>query len=359
MRSIEDKGCYSHGPIQEISTSKGISFEFHKGSGANRTSHHRTALGKPTPSKWDDAQKWLVGLSRGDKNQSKPRTSNADDRRLIAPVRQQEQDYPSDEDEVEGQEPNGCPASVTNPYEVETKKVDCDESIWRINKPVQNSTASTLRSICVRDMGTEMTPIASQEPSRTATPIRAGTPAARSPISSGSSTPVRHKYGQQGADQGYPAGFRPTGELSSAARRRHGEEPNGSKMPENKDLDEAGNLNPLETRAMAWDEAERAKYRARYKREEVKIQAWENHEKRKAEMEMRKMEVKAERMKARAQEKLASKLAATKRIAEEKRANAEDKLNEKAVRTGERADYIRRTGHLPSSLSFKLPSLCS
>lgn len=70
------------------------------------------------------------------------------------------------------------------------------------------------------------------------------------------------------------------------------------------------------------------------------------------------LQVKAERMKARAQEKLANKLASTRRIAEEKRANAEAKLNEKAARTSERADYIRRTGHLPSSSSFKLPSFC-
>lgn len=63
-------------------------------------------------------------------------------------------------------------------------------------------------------------------------------------------------------------------------------------------------------------------------------------------------------MKVRAQEKMTNKLAATRRIAEEKRANAEAKLNEKAVRTSERADYIRRTGNLPSSFSFKLPSLC-
>ena len=68
--------------------------------------------------------------------------------------------------------------------------------------------------------------------------------------------------------------------------------------------------------------------------------------------------MKAERLKARAQERLTNKLAATKRIAEEKRANAEASLNEKAVKTSERADYIRRTGHLPSTFSFKLPSLC-
>ncbi|WCJ38693.1 Remorin family protein [Euphorbia peplus] len=351
MRSIEDKGCYNHGPIQEISSSNGISFEFHKGNNVTRNSHPRTGLGKPTPSKWDDAQKWLVGLSRGggDKNSnSQPRNSNADDRRLIAPVPAAEQEYSSGEDDVRGGEERiGIPASM------ETKKVDCDaSSVWRINKPVMNSTPSAIRSICVRDMGTEMTPIASQEPSRTATPIRAGTPVARSPISSGSSTPMRCQHGLQCGEQGENRG-----DVGFAVKGRHGEEL-CSKIAENKGLDEAANPNPLETRAMAWDEAERAKYMARYKREEVKIQAWENHEKRRAEMEMKKLEVKAERIKARAQEKLASKIASTKRIAEEKRANAEAKLNEKAVQTAERADYIRRTGHLPSSFSFKLPSIC-
>lgn len=72
------------------------------------------------------------------------------------------------------------------------------------------------------------------------------------------------------------------------------------------------------------------------------------------------VQVKAERLKSRAQEKYTNKLASTRRIAEEKRANAEAELNEKAVRTSRRADYIRRTGHLPSSFtfSFKLPSFC-
>ncbi|KAL6190542.1 hypothetical protein ACLB2K_036936 [Fragaria x ananassa] len=379
MRSMEDK---------EISGgSNAISFEFHKqNGGANRTTsttaaashHHRTALGKlPTPSKWDDAQKWLVGLSRGvDKTQSKtkPRNSNADDLRLIAPVPQKEQDYSSGEDE--GEANGGCSGSaVANHYDVETKKVDCDDSVWRSNKPMMESptSAAAMRSICLRDMGTEMTPIASQEPSRTGTPLRATTPAARSPISSGSSTPVRAcQHGMQGNQQGYQGSSEngrssstthesvPCGRGSGGSNKRYVEESNVCKnsIPENQNSDQARKPNPLETRAMAWDEAERAKYMARYKREEVKIQAWENHEKRKAEMEMRKMEVKAERMKARAQEKLTNKLAATRRIAEEKRANAEAKLNEKALKTSEKADYIRRTGHLPSSFSCKLPSRC-
>ncbi|KAM2334154.1 hypothetical protein ACFXTH_011739 [Malus domestica] len=364
MRSIEDK---------EISGGTGINFEFQKANGGSRTPHHRTALGKPTPSKWDDAQKWLVGLSRGaEKTQSKtkPRNSNADDLRLIAPVPQKEQDYSDGEEEHHQQEENGCPRSaMANQYDVETKKVDCDDSVWRSsNKSMENSTA-TMRSICLRDMGTEMTPTASQEPSRTTTPIRATTPAARSPISSGSPTPVRPcQHGRQGAHQGYQVstdGGRSSHDQTSSCGRgsgtakRYAEESNACKnLSENPSSDQGTKPSPLETRAMAWDEAERAKYIARYKREEVRIQAWENHEKRKAEMEMRKMEVKAERMKTRGQEKLTNKLAATRRIAEEKRANAEAKLNENALRTSERADYIRRTGHLPSNFSFKLPSLC-
>ncbi|KAL9353131.1 hypothetical protein Peur_055811 [Populus x canadensis] len=369
MRSMEDKGCYNHGPTQEIPSSKATSFEFHKGNGASRGGRHRTALGKPTPSKWDDAQKWLVGLSRGgggDKKESQPRNSNADDRRLIAPVPPMEHDYSSGEDEVGGEAANGCSISITNQYEVETKKVDCDEPVCRVNKPAQNSTMSAVRSICVRDMGTEMTPIASQEPSRTTTPIRATTPAARSPVSSGSCTPVRGLNGLPG-NEGYQTGLAMTesrGEAScaprgvGATRHYYGQESNGSRIHENMESDQARKVSTLETRAMAWDDAERAKYMARYKREEVKIQAWENHEKRKAEMEKRKMEVKAERLKARAQERLANKLASTTRIAEEKRSNAEATLNEKAVKTSETADYIRRTGHLPSSFSFKFPSLC-
>ncbi|EXB94977.1 hypothetical protein L484_006742 [Morus notabilis] len=373
--------------MRSLGQDQNIIFEFHKAgnnnnnsnrvNGANRVNssssshHHRTALGKSTPSKWDDAQKWLVGFSSreklvkgGQSKTSKPRNSNADDLRLIASVPQKEQEYYSSEEGDHEEEENG-----ENNDNVETKNVDGQELVWRINKPAvlnnnnngvsTGSSTTVVRSICVRDMGTDMTPIASQEPSRTATPLRATTPAARSPISSGSSTPVRcqqHRSaeGHQGCGNSSGNGNNNNG----STRRYNAEELSGDCKGQS--LDQGGNnkLNPLETRAVAWDEAERAKYMARYKREEMKIQAWENHEKRKAEMEMRKMEVKAERIKARAEEKLANKLAATRRIAEEKRANAEAELNEKAVRTSERADYIRRTGHMPSSFSFKLPSLC-
>ncbi|XP_061360787.1 uncharacterized protein At3g61260 [Gastrolobium bilobum] len=363
MRYVEDKGCYNHGPTQDTPNSRSMYSEFHKGKDATRVSHHhRTTMGKPTPSKWDDAQKWLVGLSKGgekSQSKSKPRNSNADDLRLIAPVPQKDHDYSSSEKEEE--EHDGChdfiitTTTSSTQYEAETKKVECDESIWRSNnKPPENTIP--IQSICFRDMGTEMTPIASKEPSRTATPIRATTPATRSPIHSGTSTPMRGQNGFEAAEPHH-------GSLSTKGNcttRQYVEGSSPCKMPQKKIEEQATKLSPLESRAMAWEEAERAKYMARFKREEVKIQAWENHQIRKAEMEMKKMEVKAERMKALAQERLANKLAATKRIAEDKKANAQVKLNDKALRTTERVEYIRRTGHVPSlfSFNFKLPSIC-
>ncbi|KAL8253570.1 hypothetical protein R6Q59_031791 [Mikania micrantha] len=325
MRSIQDKGCLNHVSTHETT-----------GGGVNHGGH-RTALGKPTPSKWDDAQKWLVKLSRGGEksnSNSEPRDSNADDRRLIAPV--PKKGYSTSEHEEGGDE------IMVQYTEIEIKNVDCDDPMWRSN----DNSGSVVRSVCVRDMGTEMTPMVSLEPSRAATPVPATTPAARSPIASGSSTPVRPCVkGGHTID---------VGGITRFGRERVG--PNGENVVESKMGNQDSKLNPLETRAMAWDEAERAKYMARYKREEVKIQAWENHEMRKAEMEMKRMEAKAERLKSRAQEKYTNKLASTRRIAEEKRAKAEVNLNEQAVKTSETADFIRRTGHLPSSFSIKLPS---
>lgn len=64
-----------------------------------------------------------------------------------------------------------------------------------------------------------------------------------------------------------------------------------------------------------------------------------------------------EQLKSRAEQKCKSRIAATRRVGEEKRAAAKAKLDAKAMKTSERADYIR-SGHLPSSFSFKLPSCC-
>ncbi|KAF7043859.1 hypothetical protein CFC21_053167 [Triticum aestivum] len=343
-RQVEDKECYSY-------TTNGA---------ANGRAHRKNPAAssrlKPMPSKWDDAQKWLVGMSNsgggGDGlhggKAAKPRNSNADDRRLLSSSSQNGRISCSSVDG--GVEYNMVAAPPTPPQlgedDVgETKNMDCSM--------VRPHCHGSPVSVCLRDMGTEMTPIASKEPSRAATPLRSTTPVARSPIPSRSSTPGRRR-------QDAPPAAALGSDVARAAEQAAVS--NNAVSGGEADMDSDGGApraNTLESRAAAWDEAERAKFMARYKREEVKIQAWENHERRKAELEMKKIEMKAEQMKARAQEKLASKLATARRVAEEKRAVAEATLNEGAARTSEKADYIRRTGHLPSSFfSFRIPSLC-
>lgn len=56
-------------------------------------------------------------------------------------------------------------------------------------------------------------------------------------------------------------------------------------------------------------------------------------------------------MRARANEKLMKQLATARHKAEEKRAAAEAKKNQQATRTARQAEYIRQTGHIPTSVS--------
>lgn len=62
-------------------------------------------------------------------------------------------------------------------------------------------------------------------------------------------------------------------------------------------------------------------------------------------------QVEVEKMKALAQDKLMNKLAAVRHKAEEKLAAAEARRNKHAVKIEKQAEYIRKTGHLPSSFS--------
>ncbi|RWW13421.1 hypothetical protein GW17_00022864 [Ensete ventricosum] len=185
----------------------------------------------------------------------------------------------------------------------------------------------------MRDMGTEMTLIASQEPSRTGTPVGATSPIC-SPPSSRPPTPQT------------------TAPVSTQTDSADCHEDFNKKKLSEKELQRDTRREILVLgQQLAWEEAEKAKYLARFRREEIKIQAWENHQKATIEAEMREIEVEVERMRASAHEKLMNQLAAVRHKAEEKCATAEAKRNHQAARIARQADYIRRTGRIPSSFS--------
>lgn len=229
---MDDKGCYNH---------NSNNFEFHK---ANNT--NKKILGsrsKPTPSKWDDAQKWLAGISAGREHahgKNKPRNSNADDRRLLNSASQRARESTSSVDVGFYEDVALAISGNVQHDEGETKKVDCGGSELPI------------KSLCLRDAGTEMTPIASQDPSRSGTPIRATTPALTSPMDSRNSSPGRCQHqGSESYQMGHGWAGRVEGNLD------------GRIVAARNIATQVKVASSLETRALAWDEAERAKYMAR------------------------------------------------------------------------------------------------
>lgn len=450
MRPFEDD-CFDYGSGHENAIN---SFEFHKGNKA----FHRSVSGshsKQVPSKWDDAEKWLVSHSSADgpvKNklktvavQSQVNTARysrkgSSSQQMDCQMNVTKVELPNatvilsshvavdgnglyqDEGETKkidskvslvktvrnpvAEDSNYCldhhpMEDIFNEGPHDLKKVNDTEPFFRaslrnekpfsdpaivlrkqdyftsLHSPVSYfQTPLAVRSVSMRNTGTDMTPIASKEPSRTGTPIRASTLMIRSPISSQPSTPgmaapassptdatenelsdekeVRNsKFAE---DDLHPKTRRDLGVLGgllgkaniTAWSSQEEEDQDESKSLKTKDFEEA-KKNIWGFRAAAWEDAEQAKYMARYKSEAIKIQAWESHQKAKAESEMRRIEVKVERMKSHAHEKLFNKLASLQRRVEEKRASAEAKQAEQAAKTRQQAEYIRRTGHIPIS----------
>ncbi|XP_010275901.1 PREDICTED: uncharacterized protein LOC104610808 [Nelumbo nucifera] len=390
------------------SNASSSSFEFHKGERCLYNPMMRP-FSRPVPSKWNDAEKWIMSRHPAHPNHSKktilqnqkvgqpatnlvrvvPELTSSDHKVSVLPVsdtKQIDSCYATPRIGMEkfsfvssGAHPISGAANVTNfsvdpcPFS-QDKDVDHKELSGSERPTTDITVFPTIRAVSMRDMGTEMTPIPSQEPSRTATPVGATTPL-RSPISSIPSTPRRGEpastpVGATADDEaesqkGYNKDLSEEemklktrreivalgvqlGKMNIAAwASKDGME---KKTPPTEPVDPEHLIKiEYENRAAAWEEAEKSKHTARYKREEIKIQAWESQQKAKIEAEMRRLETQIEKMRAQAQEKIMKKIAIAKQRSEQKRAAAEAKRNRQASRTSAQAEYIRQTGHIPSS----------
>ncbi|KAL8100642.1 uncharacterized protein LOC141684661 [Apium graveolens] len=365
---------------------------------------------KAPPSKWDDAQKWIaspttnrntnrqlhveggVGMRKnnqfgyGNRQTSMKVVLEIPDQMLVT---YEEQDTKRMELNPEFNEAGwrnpvkweGDPYQSTDPYNntVVTTENFLKQSAINLSQhdssmSIHSATTiipppSTTRSVSMRDMGTEMTPTASQEPSRTGTPVRV-TPI-RTPTSLQLSTPRRASSSPYHSSNVSDCNKKELSEKEMQIKTRREimllgtqlgkiniaawaskEEEDNDASTSSKFLEREKQLkNLIETRAAAWEEAEKAKCMARFKQEEIKIHAWENHEIAKNEAEMRKIKVQVERMSTRAHDKLTKKLAAVRLKAEEKLAAAESERNHQSIKTEKQANYIRRTGQIPSSFS--------
>ncbi|XP_078446213.1 remorin family protein [Wolffia australiana] len=336
---------------------------------------------KSAPSKWDDAQKWIA--SPNSSNAGK--ISCAQPRKTVGETMGR-RNKPFSVKVMEFSDEKDSNAADSGQFKKDfssQKAFEWIKTASNADSPVADSLSglsqqgsssfvqcaspltvppSTARSVSMRDTGTEMTPLASQEPSRTGTPILGPTPA-RSP-SPDRVTPISKPVDPVDLidkDQK----LRTKREIMALGTRLGkqnitawaGREVEGSTAPAaaaavNSVPCEQRVQNIIEVRAAAWEEAEKAKFIARFKRLEVQIQAWEDHQRAKAEAESKKVEVKVERMKASAHEQLLARLATARLKAEEKRLMAEAQRNRRASKISQQVEYIRQTGRVPCLLSL-------
>ncbi|XP_026394967.1 bromodomain-containing protein DDB_G0270170-like [Papaver somniferum] len=367
------------------SNASSSSFEFHNGQRSHQNHVSRT-FSRPVPCKWNDAEKWIMNRQNGQLKQSKKNNLQSQENRQYRTAGPESANSTTKMilglDKFSFPHPGIAPSSKANgsldlhlhPQSKDLKEVEPNVSS-STEKHAVNPPFATIRSVSMRDMGTEMTPVPSQEPSRTGTPVGATTPL-RSPTSSMPSTPRRGEPTSTPVEATSDDESNPRkqsthknlserelhlktrkeivalgvqlGKMNIAAWASKEEKEKSASTKEQIEREELERIE-FENRAAAWEEAEKSKHAARYRREDIKIQAWESHCKAKLEEELRRTEAQAEKIRANAEEKMKKKIATTKQRSEEKLAAAEALRNRQAAKASAQAEYIRQTGRIPPS----------
>lgn len=278
---------------EEVKSVSASLFEFQKDKAAPRLPNR--SFSKPAPSKWDDAQKWIASptssnrpktAAGGQVHVSKKGPSFGRQSSMKIPLAAEEPDTKRiDVSQVKKETGQKFVSWEVDSYVKPVLTVDnsiaTEVNLSRHDSSIATAFAqppSTARSVSMRDMGTEMTPIASQEPSRNGTPIRATTPI-RSPITSEPSSPGR----RQGASASQMSNKELSekelqmktrreimelgtqlGKLNIAAwASKEDEDKDASTSMKNKAASLQTSKSVSEARASAWEEAEKAKHMAR------------------------------------------------------------------------------------------------
>ncbi|XP_022714552.1 uncharacterized protein LOC111274188 [Durio zibethinus] len=197
-----------------------------------------------------------------------------------------------------------------------------------------------------KNVGTEMTPLGSSTTSRCHTPFKSSsparhnTPANRSgPLASANSNSSNITIDISQLQEYHLAKLQlgtHYDSITSNWSSREEEEEEVSKSLRHFETGSAYRKSVSDSRA-AWEEEERTKFCLRYQREEAKIQAWLNLQSAKAEAQSRKLEVKIQKMRSNLEEKLMKRMAVVHRKAEEWRAAAQQQHAEQMQRATQQA----------------------
>ncbi|KAL3632109.1 hypothetical protein CASFOL_025093 [Castilleja foliolosa] len=362
-------------------------------------SNTRNYSRKYFPSKWDDAEKWIVsGNSCNDSPSNNSNNNNNNNNNSVALFKSLESSKmytkqcsgykPQHMGEIFAEKSritekkviSGFQGSLVMDHHHSPAKATCgvalsasedvlqkdkfpNEFIFGNSEPMQetflfgNNVQKSTSQIMLqqqqievqhRDIGTDMTPLGSSTTSRCPTPFI-------------STSPARHNTP---ADRSGPLGLTdPDNDImqfqdSHLAKLHTGtqfdsvmtnwssreeEEEDVSKSLRHfemsgeflKSISESRNNNNISN--CVWEEEEKIKNCHRYKREEAKIQAWVNLQSAKAEAESRKLEVKIQKMRANMEDKLMKRMADVHRKAEEWRATAQFQHSEQIRKAGQLA----------------------
>ncbi|PQP97845.1 uncharacterized protein Pyn_00368 [Prunus yedoensis var. nudiflora] len=352
---------------------------------------------KSFPSKWDDAEKWLISTSCHDSPAHTIKPS-ADSTKIVNAnqgdnFKQQMEVFAEKtrvaEEKVSktvssfqrcaslnnhnsGKAFNGV--STSTDVLLKDKFVDDIEPVLpnsRYLEPTKegflfkNSACETMKDAGTeevhhlqhRDVGTEMTPLGSSTTSRCHTPFkcsspaRHNTPANRSgPLALGYSSSTNNTIDIAQLQECLGTQYDST---ASNWNSREEEEVEISKSLRHFETSHPCRESISESRAAAWEEDENNKCCLRYQREEAKIQAWVNLQSAKAEAQSRKLEVKIQKMRSNLEEKLMKRMTIVHRKAEEWRTTARQQHSEQINKATNNAQKMinRHNPHFSGHIS--------
>ncbi|KAJ4964223.1 hypothetical protein NE237_024162 [Protea cynaroides] len=317
---------------------------------------------KSFPSKWDDAEKWLSNSSCHDSpaHVIKPPEASSFSKQNV--VLNQKAGVFSEKSRVAEEKVSREASNFHGSLSVDhldssfnevaaslllkdkfTDNVDqifpsfrCSEAIKEqflfinpVHETMKDVATEVVPEVQHRDIGTEMTPLGSSTTSRCQTPIkhssppRHNTPSTMSgPLGASNASTIDITELQECHFAKLELGTQFDSVVSNWSSREE-EEEEVSKSLRHFETGSGCPKNMTESRASAWEEAEKTKSCLRYQREEAKIQAWVNLQSAKAEAQSKKLEVKIQKMRSNLEEKLMKRMAMVHREAEEWRALAQ------------------------------------
>lgn len=368
-------------------------FSFSSSSSSSSSIVGRNLPRKSFPSKWDDAEKWLISTSCHDSPAHNNNTlkgvssSESGTRQCDNGFKQKMDEGFSEKSRVI--EEKVLSKSVTN-FQSSSSSLDHNNSVgafhgiscpptdivlkdkytdsiepilpkFRYSEPtkegflfrnqaceaMQESYTEVIHEVKHKDVGTEMTPLGSSTTSRCHTPFKSSSPARHNTPASRSGPLALSNIDSNGcsvdAIQLEECHF---SKLQFGTTKYDLVAPNwSSSEEEEKEISKSLRHNASlkadsDCIAASWEDDEKNKCCLRYQREEAKIQAWINLQNAKAEARSKKLEVKIQKMRSNLEEKLMKRMSMVHRKAEDWRETARQQHLEQMEKSTQQAKKI-------------------